>query len=139
MSDKKATIIELKQVIEEIAKGVLSNEVFTKKVHAKLIKLDPLKFKINDKIFIEGPLLISPKYRVFTKKDLGKTFVFEEDFGGQQYIYCYEATKKPGENGVPYKWRGEIECNIHGTCPEGPVTVTHGTIEVCTHIEGVNE
>lgn len=131
--------LELKKVIEEIAKGVITNQVFTKKVHATLISVSPLKFKLSDKIFIYGPNCITPRFRVFREDEIGKSFVFQEDAEGQQYIYCYEATAKPGENGEAYQWSGKIDsCELHGTCPDGPVTVTGGTITLATHERGKN-
>lgn len=129
--------IELKQVIEEIARGVVNNQVYTRKIHAKLISINPLKFQLSEKIFIYGANCITPKYRVFTQEDIGKSFVFQEDMEGQQFIYCYEPTDKPGENGVPYQWSGKIDsCTLIGTCPDGSVTVTGGEIHLATHERG---
>lgn len=130
--------VRLRRVIEEIAKNVVGNQVFAKKVHATLVSVSPLEFKLSDKISIKGSKCITPRYRVFRADEIGRTFVFQEDHEGQQYIYQYEATKTPGENGEPYKFSGEIKCTIHGTCPDGAVTVTHGTIEELTHIRGVS-
>lgn len=130
--------LKLKRAIEEIIKSSMEGMTFTKKVHATLISVAPLKFRVTDKIFIYGGNCITPKYRVFTGADIGKEFVFQEDAEGQQFIYCYEATDKAGENGIPYSWSGSIECNLTGTCPDGSVTVTGGTITKCTHIKGEN-
>lgn len=129
--------LELKRVIEEIAKGVNENSVFTRKVHATLISVSPLKFQLSEKIFIYGANCITPKYRVFRQDEIGKSFVFQEDAEGQQFIYCYEATANPGENGEPYQWKGRIDqCELHGTCPDGAVVVTGGTITMATHESG---
>lgn len=130
---------KLKQIIEEIAKGVVSNQVMTRKLYATLVSVSPLKFMISPKVFIYGANCITPKYRVFRPDEIGHTFVFQEDAEGQQFIYCYEATDKPGENGIPYKWTGEIvSAELHGTCPDGAVTVTNGKINVAIHKEGVS-
>lgn len=129
---------ELKKTIEKIAGEVFKAATPTKKVHARLIGLDPLKFQLSEKIFIYGPALISPKYRVFTNKDIGNSFVFQEDQNGQQYIYLYEAAA-PGENGIAYNWSGEIKtANLIGTCPHGAVQVTHGKIQMAEHTKGEN-
>lgn len=128
--------LELKNTIEDIAKGVMESRTSTKKVHAKLISVTPLKFQLNEKIFIYGSALISPKYRVFREDEIGNEFVFQEDESGQQYIYCYEAAS-PGENGVPYKWKGKIRCNIRGTCSHGAVVVTEGELIEVIHERGL--
>ncbi|MDY3119150.1 MAG: hypothetical protein SOW18_06405 [Peptoniphilus sp.] len=130
--------LALKRAIEEIAKGVNENMVFTRKVHGTLVSVSPLKFQLSEKIFIYGANCITPKYRVFREDEIGKSFVFQEDAEGQQFIYCYEATAKPGENGVPYRWKGTIDsCSLHGTCPHGAVVVTGGTIDSATHERGI--
>lgn len=129
---------EFKKTIEKIAQDVYNSKSPTKKVHARLISTSPLKFQLSEKVFIFGTILISPKYRVFTEKDIGKSFVFQEDQDGQQYIYLYEAAE-PGQNGEPYEWSGEIvTANLIGTCPDGAVTVTHGTIDLAIHKKGEN-
>lgn len=128
--------LELKKIIEDIAKGVIEGKTSTKKVHAKLISVAPLKFQLNEKIFIYGSALVSPKYRVFREDEIGNEFVFQEDESGQQYIYCYEAAL-PGENGIAYKWAGKIKCNIRGTCPDGDVVVTEGELIEVIHERGI--
>ena len=111
-------MLKFKRLIEEIARGVVDNNVYAKKVHAKLES-------------------ITPKFRVFREDEIGKEFVFQEDDKGQQYIYLYEAAPR-GENGIEYKWKGRIDkANLIGKCPHGEVVVTHGTIEVGVHERGV--
>lgn len=126
---------KLKRLIESISSGVLNNTSFTKKVHAKLISVNPLKFSL-DKIVIEGSMLITPKYRVFREDEIGNSFVFQEDHDGQQFIYCYEASPL-GKNGVAYKWKGSLKCNLKGTCPHGDVTVTSGELIEVIHERGI--
>lgn len=128
--------LELKKVIEEIVKGVVNNSSGTKKVHAKLVSVNPLKFQLNEKIFIYGNALISPKYRVFREDEIGNEFVFQEDEGGQQYIYCYEASPL-GQNGIPYHWKGELKCELKGKCPHGDVIVTDGKLIDVKHERGL--
>lgn len=132
--------VQLKKAIEKIARQVYDSQSPTKKVHATLVSVNPLKFQINDKLFIYGDILISPRFRVFREDEIGRSFVFQEDEMGQQYIYCYEATKKRGENGIPYHYEGthhfengQVQCTLYGTCScGGTTTVTHGTIEKYT-------
>lgn len=129
-------MLKFKRLIEEIARGVVDNNVYAKKVHAKLESISPLSFRLNDKISLYGDFLITPKYRVFREDEIGNEFVFQEDDKGQQYIYLYEAAPR-GENGIEYKWKGRIdEANLIGKCPHGEVVVTHGTIEVGVHERG---
>lgn len=129
----------LKSLIERIAGDVVTERGMSKKVHAKLVKVSPPTFRLYDNLEISGAFVITPKYRVFTEDDIGHDFIFEEDYSGQQFIYCYEAAPT-GENGVAYKWQGKISaCNLIGKCPHGEVIVTHGTIEEATHERGINK
>lgn len=129
--------VRFKQLIEDIAKGVINHDTFAKVVFAKLKSVNPLKFELSDKIEIFGDCLISPKYRVFREDEIGNDFVFQEDHEGQRFIYLYEAAA-PGQNGIEYQWKGRIdECRLIGTCPHGEVVVTHGTIEKAVHERGV--
>lgn len=127
---------DLKKVIEEIAGGVVKSHIFAKKVHATLVSVSPLQFQLTDKITIAESFLISPKYRIFREDEIGKSFVFQEDYDGQQYIYLYECAPQ-GENGVPYKWTGSLKCNLKGTCPDGDVVVTEGELIEVIHERGI--
>lgn len=130
---------ELKGVIQEIAVNVIQGGSLTSLTYAELVSIEPLVFKENAKLKIQGVHLITPQYRVFTEDDIGKKFVFMKNTGGQDYFYLYEAAPK-GHNGVPYKWLGEIEeCELIGTCPTGPVVVTHGKITLARHERGENK
>lgn len=98
----------LKEVVEEIASGVMNRATGTRKVHARLVSVEPLKFQLTDKLFIFGSALISPRFRVFRPDEIGKGFVFQEDAGGQQFIYLYEAAE-PGKNGEEYRYESTHE------------------------------
>lgn len=127
----------LKGAIEKIASDVVGEMTMTKLVNAKLIKTDPPTFKLYDDLIISDSFVITPKYRVFTAKDIGKEFVLQENYGGQEYIYCYEAAGR-GQNGVEYSFKGRIDkCKLIGKCPTGDVEVTSGIIYDMTHEEGI--
>lgn len=127
----------LKGAIEKIASDVVGEMTMAKLVNAKLIKTDPPTFKLYDDLIISDSFVITPKYRVFTDKDIGKEFVLQENYGGQEYIYCYEAAGR-GQNGTEYSFKGRInKCKLIGTCPHGEVEVTHGIIYDMTHEEGI--
>lgn len=124
------------KAVERYMGGIKSSQI----VYAKLESLSPLLFVLesDNNVELKEEFLVVPKYRVFTGKDIGKKFVFQRNHGGQTYFYLYEASTPQGSNGVPYKWKGEIkECELHGTCPDGEVVVTHGTIEMAIHEEGI--
>lgn len=98
----------LKEVVEEIAQGVMNRATGTRKVHARLVSVSPLKFQLTDKIYLFGSALITPRFRVFRTDEIGRGFVFQEDAGGQQYIYLYEAAEQ-GENGEEYRYESTHE------------------------------
>lgn len=128
----------LKAVIEKIANGVIDEKNMARKVFAKLTKISPPTFKLYDgDLEVSGDFVVTPKYRVFTTKDIGKDFVLEEDLGGQRYFYCYEAANV-GQNGIEYSFKGRIDsCRLIGKCPHGEVEVTSGVINDMTHEEGL--
>lgn len=135
MSDE---ILDLKGAIDEIVNQNLGRRMNSEIVYCKLISLDPLDFipENDDKLHIMEEYLVVPKYRPFTKKDLGKKFVLISNDGGQTYFYLYEASEPQGSNGIPYHFEGthefingEMKCTLHGTCPHGDVVVTHGSVE----------
>lgn len=128
----------LKTVIEKIAGGVIDEKNMARKVFAKLIKTSPPTFKLYDgDLEVSGAFVVTPKYRVFTTKDIGRDFVLEEDLGGQRYFYCYEAAEV-GQNGVEYSFKGRIDkCKLIGKYPHGDVEVTSGIIYDITHEEGI--
>lgn len=132
--------MSLVTLIEELIDRKLGSQMSTKLSYCTLKSVSPLIFvpEDNPNIKIQGSFLVVPKYKVFTSRDIGKKFVLASNHDGQTYFYMYEPSDPQGSNGMPYKWAGDIKCNIKGTCPDGPVVVTEGTIEVCTHREGVN-
>lgn len=129
----------LKNAIEKIASGVIDEKNMARKVFAKLTKVNPPTFRLYDNLEVSGAFVITPKYRVFTERDIGKDFVLEEDFGGQRYFYCYEAANV-GENGIAYRWTGLIPmCDIVGSCSCGhEVHVRSGIIGEIIHEEGLD-
>ena len=62
----------LKGAIEKIASDVVGEMTMAKLVNAKLIKASPPTFKLYDDLIISDSFVITPKYRVFTAKDIGK-------------------------------------------------------------------
>lgn len=120
----------LKETIKTIAEDVLDGRVPGGCTRAKLISLDPLKFRVTDKLEIYGQFLVSPKFKKFREADLGKEYVFFKDAGGQTYYWMYEPIHPQGENGIPYHWEGEtVSCRLLGTCScGGEVIVTHGYV-----------
>lgn len=130
---------KLKQIIEKIAKGVVDRSAPSRKVHARLVSVSPLKFRVDDKIDIYGQFLISPKYHVFTDEDIGTEYVFLQDYSGQQFIFLYEAAPQ-GENGIPYTFTGElIDGELKGKTASGEaVTITEGTFNKMKHSKGVD-
>lgn len=130
---------DLRELIEQIIDQKLGRTMSMKISYCSLKSLSPLCFvpADNNKINIKEEFLVVPKYRVFTIKDIGKKFVLASNDDGQTYFYLYEPSDPQGSNGVPYKWKGDIKCNIKGTCPDGEVVVTEGTIEEITHKEGI--
>lgn len=133
--------MDLKILIEKLIDQKLGRIMASKISYCTLKSLSPLCFipEDNKKINIKEEFLVVPKYRVFTKKDLGKKFVIMSNNEGQTYFYLYEASDPQGSNGIPYNWKGEIKkCNLIGHCPDGEVVVTHGTIEFATHEEGLD-
>ena len=132
--------MSLKDLIEQIIDNKMEARQPMSIGYYTLKSLSPLCFfpKGNPQIEIKESFLVVPKHRVFTGKDLGKDFVMASNDGGQTCFYLYEPSRPQGSNGIPYKFKGDIKCNLTGTCPDGPVTVTGGTIEVCTHKEAVD-
>ena len=130
---------DLKRVIEEISMGVINNRTFSECVIAKLKSVKPLVFYINEKLelSLDYGNLTTPKYRVFRKDEIGKSFIFQKNKDGQQYIYLYECAPQ-GENGIPYKWTGSLKCNLKGTCPDGDVVVTEGELIEVIHERGLD-
>lgn len=130
---------DFKEIIETIANDVIDSRGMARKVHATLTNNNPPTFKITDKLEVKGAFVITPKYRVFTAKDIGKSFVLQEDQGGQQYIYCYEAAPV-GSNGVPYRWTGSIpSCDLVGKCSCGhEVHIYSGILNEIIHKEGLD-
>lgn len=128
-----------KGVIENIVNNVVDSKNMSRKVHATLTACDPPTFRVGKDLEVKGDFVITPKYRVFTSKDVGKSFVLQEDFGGQQYIYCYEAAPT-GKNGVPYSWCGSIpSCDLVGKCSCGhEVHIFSGVLGHVIHKEGLD-
>lgn len=123
----------LKRVIKKSAEGVLNGSVPAETTYLELISIEPLRFRRESGLIIESAFIVTPKHKVFIDDDIGRKFVFQKNAGGQTYFYSYEPAPQ-GENGVPYEWEGHIvKCNLIGTCPDGTVVVTHGTIEHAVH------
>lgn len=127
--------MNLKELIDQIIDRKMNNRLYSNIIYAKLKTLTPLTFiPESDDFELKGDFLVVPRYKVFTEDDIGRKFVFAGNDGGQTYFYLYEASQPQGSNGEPYKWRGEIvSCKLKGTCPDGEVTVTNGTIELAIH------
>lgn len=127
--------IDFKKVIDAAIDNKLSAKMNSKIVYAKLISLSPLEFKdeANEKLEIKEEFLVVPKYKVFTEKDIGNKFVLMVNDGGQTYFYLYEASNPQGSNGIPYSFEGDFEGRLVGTCPDGQVVVSTGTISKLTH------
>lgn len=121
------------ELIKQISKGVIDGEVMGGFTRATLISLSPLTFQVTAQLKIYGSFLVTPKYRIFTEKDIGKEFVFFKDLGGQTYYYAYEPQSPQGANGEEYVFSGEMECTLRGQCPTGEVVVTGGEIKRLTH------
>lgn len=104
-------ILDLKGAIDEIVNQNLGRRMNSEIIYCKLISLDPLDFipENDDKLHIKEEFLVVPKYRPFTKKDLGKKFVLIRNDGGQTYFYMYEASEPQGSNGIPYHFEGTHE------------------------------
>lgn len=96
-------ILDLRGAIDEIVNQNLGRRMNSEIVYCKLISLDPLDFILEntDEVHIKEEFLVVPKYRPFTKKDLGKKFVLISNDGGQTYFYLYEASEPQGSNGIP--------------------------------------
>ena len=134
--------------MDKVAGKKINKDVQGGMTRASLKSLSPLTFTITEQLEIYGQMIVLPKYRVFTAKDIGKSFVFFKNQGGQTYYYLYEASQPQGSNGIPYhftgKMRGTISgANLIGTCPDGGVVVTQGSlgnveIEWQEHTEGVD-
>ena len=123
---------ELVEVIKQISNDIVVGSVPGGCTRATLVSLDPLTFQVTSQLKLYGQFLTTPKHKVFREEDIGRKYVFWKDSGGQTYYYLYEAATQ-GQNGVPYNFRGTFEGKLHGTCPDGAVTVTHGTIDKLTH------
>lgn len=127
---------KLKKIMTKIAADYSSTLKTATIVHAKLISLYPLTFKRDDDIELKEEWLVVPKYRKFTAEEIGHYFVFQSNAEGQVWYYLYEASSPQGSNGVDYyfdgthKLKGNVTCTLHGTCPDGDVVVTNGTIEL---------
>lgn len=119
--------------LKQISKDQFSGESPGGFTRATLTSLNPLTFQITSKLKVSGHFIVTPKYRVFTEEDIGKDFVFFKDLGGQTYYYAYEPQTPQGANGESYHFKGKVTCNLTGTCPEGTVTITGGTIEDLEH------
>lgn len=131
-------MVVINKIITKIAGGAVPQ--FPAPVYMTLISTSPLKFQLDSDKNIKafGGYLVVPKYRKFLDTEIGHKFVFQRGEDGQTYFYLYEPSDPQGSNGIPYQWKGEIEsCNLIGTCPDGEVVVTHGTIEVAIHEEGI--
>lgn len=134
MSD--VNVLNLKKAVTKIAANYCETLKIPTIVHAKLEKLEPLTFKRDDDIELKEEFLVVPKYRKFTTEEIGHYFVFQSNSEGQVWYYLYEASSPQGSNGVDYyfdgthKLKGNITCEIHGTCPHGAVVVTSGTVEL---------
>lgn len=125
------------EVIKQVASAQIDGRVPAGCTRAKLVKLDPLTFQITAQLHVYGQFLVTPKHKVFRPADVGRDYVFWKDAGGQTYYYLYEPASPQGANGVPYSFKGTFEGTLHGTCPDGAVTVTQGTITSLTHEEEV--
>ena len=128
------------ELINKAVDRRLGGLAFANISYAKLETLTPLMFRLESDTNVElkDEFLVVPKHRVFTSKDIGKKFVFIRNNGGQTYFYFYEPSSPQGSNGVPYRWKGEIEqCELIGHCPDGEVIVTHGIIDIAIHGEGI--
>lgn len=124
---------DIVQGMKKVAESIYNGSVPGGFTRAKLEKLNPLTFRVNSKLSLYGQFLVVPKYKVFRPEDIGKDFVFFIDSGGQTFYYVYEPSSPQGSNGVPYRFEGEIKCNLKGTCPEGEVVVTGGYVEMMEH------
>lgn len=131
ISDNEA--IKFKKLIMKIVADVIKGTAPSGATRATLIGINPLEFRVNAQLFLKGQFLVVPKYQVFTAEDIGKEYVFLKDHTGQTYYWMYEPSTPQGSNGIPYSFSGDIICNLTGTCPDGSVTVTGGTIEKLTH------
>lgn len=90
---------QLVETIKRIVKGMMDGQVMPGCTRATLISLDPLTFQITPQLKIYGQFLVSPKYRIFLPRDVGKEFVFWKDAGGQSYYFLYEPVRPQGSNG----------------------------------------
>lgn len=131
--------MDLKILIDEIIDQRLERAMRSQISYCTLKSLSPLCFvpEYDKKINIKEEYLVVPKYRVFTKEDLGKKFALISNDGGQTFFYLYQASEPQGTNGVEYKFKGthefidgSVKCTLHGTTSDGKsVVITHGTIE----------
>lgn len=131
----------LKTVMSRVARDYVDTINFAGLVHAELISLDPLIFRLDNNIELRQEWLVVPKYRRFTEEEIGHLFVFACNHGGQVYYYLYEASYPQGSNGRPYHWEGYLEeATLYGTCScGGTVVVTHGDIIDCRHDDGIKK
>ena len=129
-------VLKLKKAMTRIAADYVGTLKTATIVHSKLEKLEPLTFKRDDDIELKEEFLVVPKYRKFTNEEIGHYFVFQSNAEGQVWYYLYEASSPQGSNGVDYyfdgthKLKGNVKCTLYGTCPDGAVVVTNGTIEL---------
>lgn len=129
--------LQWKNLIQDIADKTITSKTLSDITYLELVSVEPLVFQKNSKTVLESEFIVTPKYHVFTKKDIGKKFVFQRSQGGQTFYFLYEPAEK-GKNGKPYKWKGKVDkCSLKGTSPSGEVTVTHGTIDIAIHEEEV--
>lgn len=126
--------LELKKIVQQIVSQAMKGADLANIAYGTLKSIDPPTFQFEG---LPEPLsedfIITPKYKVFVEEDIGNKYVFMKNAGGQTYFYLYEPARQ-GENGKEYKWKGRIdECRLIGTCPDGEVIVTEGTIEIGVH------
>ena len=95
MDVARGLLVTLQRMVE----GVIAGKSFTKVVTAELVSVSPITFSLlSGKIRLKGANLVIPAHRVFTAEEIGRSFCFLENEGGQQYYYLYEAAPS-GENG----------------------------------------
>lgn len=104
MDVARGLLVTLQRMVE----GVLAGKSFTKAVTAELVSLSPLTFSLlGGKIRLKGANLVIPAHRIFTAEEVGKSFCFLENDGGQRYYYLYEAAPS-GENGRYLEYEVEV-------------------------------
>lgn len=125
---------QIKRLVQTLVVQGIDGADLSSIAYGTLEKVNPPTFRFKHLPEpLDNEFIVTPKYKVFIEADIGNKYVFMKNAGGQTYYYLYEMANQ-GENGEAYQWQGRIDkCRLVGTCPDGQVVVTEGTIEIGVH------